>query len=772
MILHPIKPEKHKAWHSRSHPYFTKQAANVVATYIEHHTKPGETVLDPFGGTGVTAIEALRLRRKAIIMDLNPLACFIMEQTCKQIDTNRMKTAYSQLEAQVKKPIEDIYKIPNEELAKNPPKQWYPKDIILPKNPNFDLVEDLYTPRQLHSYALLFETINAIRDIDIQNIFKYIFSGTISRANLTFHNTEKKLEDGTVKKLNGGAISILSHYAYWKPKVTCELNVWKYFKSRFNLVVKGKERWNSLIEGFSVNENLQVICGSILNLSDHVPDESIDYIYTDPPYGSNITYIDLSIMWNAWLFPDIFADGALQTMQKQEIIEGGDLCKSQSEYVRLFSQSFEHMAKVLKPNKWLSCVFAHKKLEFWNTIVESCENNGMELKGSTYQPTNNSSMHYKKNPANVLCSQRIANFQKTFQKAQRHKPDDLKQFILNEIEKVILETNGASIDIIYQKIVDSLLKVKNLGEAKRKGYLRLEPFLENETLFFFDEKQNRYLLVDHPEPSREYLKHLDELRIYVKEFLTLRKSASLDEIHKHLFEIFKGEKVFPIEKDLPQILSEVGDKSLRTDRWLLKAGKPLKLSFPTLSSASSSGLKKIEHSDLSHSEVIFRLVEIGRCLGYGSWIGKREQSVDSFQGVRFSDLSVNSFVLGDIDKEDKAKIMQIDVLWIDTQGYPRYGFEVEESTSVLSGFERFSRLLKFREDLAKHLFIVSPRSRRIKLMEAFSRSTYIGYPLYLDRKFGLIYKESLISFYDSHLGIVFEESSLKVLYEELEVGVN
>ena len=99
-------------------------------------------------------------------------------------------------------------------------------------------------------------------------------------------------------------------------------------------------------------------------------------------------------------------------------------------------------------------------------------------------------------------------------------------------------------------------------------------------------------------------------------------------------------------------------------------------------------LKKIDHSDLSHSEVIFRLVEIGRCLRFDSWIGKREQSVDSFQMVHFSDFSVDSFVLGseNIDKEDKEKIDQIDVLWVDAQGYPRYGFEVEESTGVLSGF--------------------------------------------------------------------------------------
>ena len=73
IIKYPIKPEKEKSWHFKSHQYFTKQASNVVSSYIEHFTKEGDTVVDPFSGTGVTAIEALRLNRKVICLDINPL---------------------------------------------------------------------------------------------------------------------------------------------------------------------------------------------------------------------------------------------------------------------------------------------------------------------------------------------------------------------------------------------------------------------------------------------------------------------------------------------------------------------------------------------------------------------------------------------------------------------------------------------------------------------------------------------------------------------------
>ena len=102
IINYPIKPQKAKSWHFRSHPYFTKQASNVVAAYIEHYSKKGDTILDPFGGTGVTAIEALRLKRKVIILDINPLACFLVKQTCAKIDTTAFVQAFNHIEKQTK----------------------------------------------------------------------------------------------------------------------------------------------------------------------------------------------------------------------------------------------------------------------------------------------------------------------------------------------------------------------------------------------------------------------------------------------------------------------------------------------------------------------------------------------------------------------------------------------------------------------------------------------------------------------------------------------
>ena len=77
------------ARHYGVHPYFTRRPANVVRAYIERYSSEGDTVLDPFGGTGVTAIEAFLLGRKAIQNDLNPFANFIAESV---IDTTLRST--------------------------------------------------------------------------------------------------------------------------------------------------------------------------------------------------------------------------------------------------------------------------------------------------------------------------------------------------------------------------------------------------------------------------------------------------------------------------------------------------------------------------------------------------------------------------------------------------------------------------------------------------------------------------------------------------------
>lgn len=764
IIKHPIKPEKGKTWHFKSHQYFTKQASNVVASYIKHFSKEGDIVLDPFCGTGVTAIEALRLKRKVIAMDLNPLACFITEQNCISINIDKMIREFRLLEDKTKKHIDKYFKLSEGRIKKIKNENWYPKNIKMPFNADFDSVEELFTKRQILSFSLLLHHIKKIKDKELKKAFLYVFSASLSKANKTFMPSEK---DGI--QIGGGGSSIFGTYRYWKPKEIREIHVWENFLQRFKFYINGKKTWNKLINGIDINDNLKVINDSVLNLKKYVKNNSIDYIYTDPPYGGNIAYLDLSTMWNAWLGFNVDTK-----MKKEEIIEGGDLQKSQEDYEQLFSKSFGIIGKVLKKDCFMSLVFAHKKLEFWNIIIDSCESNGMEFKGSTYQPTNNSSVHYKKNPANVLCSQRIANFQKTFKCSKIEKSDDLANYILNEIERSCIETRGASIDKIYQRVLDKLLDNKLIYEAKKKGYMKLDKFLDDSNMFVYDGVSGLYYVKDDEKGKtyeQEYFKHKDEVKIYLQSMLKARRSMTIDQIHKELFDIFKENKKIPIhEKDIEDILKEISHKHKKSGRWTLNIVEQIGIGF---GKTIKEKLAKINSEGLSHSEVIYRLYAIGKYLGFNSSIGSKESGADAFQGVMFSDITLKEVIIRgteNLDKAEKDKIKQIDLIWFDNYNNPRYAFEVEESTPIITAFDRFTNLLKADHSLSNNLFIVLPKSRERAFENKLKTSQYIGHPIYLERKMKFIFKEDLKRFYDEHIKKDFDEMDLKVIFKEIEVN--
>lgn len=92
------------------HKYWARKTWNVVGQFVENYCPEGGIVLDPFSGSGVTAIEALRRGLRTIAIDLSPIANNILKATITPVNLLELLNAYNFVEKQVKNEILTLYK--------------------------------------------------------------------------------------------------------------------------------------------------------------------------------------------------------------------------------------------------------------------------------------------------------------------------------------------------------------------------------------------------------------------------------------------------------------------------------------------------------------------------------------------------------------------------------------------------------------------------------------------------------------------------------------
>src|SRR4030067_887320 len=92
------------------HKFWARKSPNVVSEYIKHYSRENEIVLDPFAGSGVTAIEALKLQRKAVCIDYNPVMIFIARMTGAPINLRELRKQYEMIVENIRNEILGLYK--------------------------------------------------------------------------------------------------------------------------------------------------------------------------------------------------------------------------------------------------------------------------------------------------------------------------------------------------------------------------------------------------------------------------------------------------------------------------------------------------------------------------------------------------------------------------------------------------------------------------------------------------------------------------------------
>jgi type II restriction enzyme len=134
--------------------------------------------------------------------------------------------------------------------------------------------------------------------------------------------------------------------------------------------------------------------------------------------------------------------------------------------------------------------------------------------------------------------------------------------------------------------------------------------------------------------------------------------------------------------------------------------------------------KQQQQKDL-HYRIQYMLADIGNALGYRSWIASNDHNRTA-DGKRLGNISIPKLPssITCLPEHDRKIVGLIDVLWFSPDGNPVCAFEVEKSTSIMSGMNRMDDLYEsLKTDMM--LYIVAPDNRENEVLAQFNRPHYM-----------------------------------------------
>lgn len=472
--------------------YPTKISPETIALYILSHTKPNDSVLDVFGGSGTTGLATLlcdkpnkkllelvaesKLNvefgpRKAYVSEISGLGSFISMVMSSKIDSNTFAKESNSLLERVQKRMTTVYQVQDPEgntgeirhiiyteylicpncnneisfgaacVSNNPleiKSKWTCPSCQQVNNNNQSnrVVEDLYDPilekvrkvRKRRPYKIYGQTGNKkwkrfATEIDLVPIswqqswnseavpIQSMNWGDLYRSG--YHSGIDYVHDFYTQR-NLGVMSVLwDEVKNSMEEYQNALKLWilsynashstlmtrvvvKKNQSDFVLtgaqpgvlyisslpveknIIKGLERKiKTFKDAFSLvqNSDSQVITlwGSSTELD--IKSNSIDYVFTDPPFGDYIPYSELNVLNEVWL--------NRKTDIKEEAIISKNQKKDAQDYEQLLTAVFLEVNRVLKEDGSTSVVFHSASSKVWNALKHTFQSAHFEVVNSS-----------------------------------------------------------------------------------------------------------------------------------------------------------------------------------------------------------------------------------------------------------------------------------------------------------------------------------------------------------------------------------------------------
>ncbi len=441
------------------HAYLTKVPVAAILPFVEQFTQPGEVVLDPFAGSGMTGLAAAMQGRRALLADISVLGQHIARGYLTEVSPSAFRIAADGVVAAARNALGDLYvtrrasdgarvelkrtvwsftylcpacskpmvyyrhlrksrtaqpdacpgcrepfvrrswpktdDVPVEvvvvgkdgrlveqevqqiDLDAIAEAQADPRQDRVPSRPIDDHREmyrrsalgkhgltdtkRFFSPRNAIALLELWDAIGSVTDERLRTKMRFAFTATLPRAS-------RRYQWGPKRPLNA------QNQTYYVAPVYYEWNVFDLFLRKVEAAIRADEELHRAMPLFArgVADNVEYSVTSADGL-EHIEDDAVDYVFTDPPFGSNIFYSDMNLFQEAWL-------GRTTEHAREAVMHttGHRKNGAAERYERLLRGAFGEASRVLKPGHYMSVVFGNSNGAIWALVQRALRDAGFD----------------------------------------------------------------------------------------------------------------------------------------------------------------------------------------------------------------------------------------------------------------------------------------------------------------------------------------------------------------------------------------------------------